>query len=73
MKAGRNLLRFAVVLGIGMLGFSQPGSSGIVCAVGAPNACNVPGDCASYCQGLIGSPSAICNTGHCCVCIMEAD
>ena len=43
-------------------------ATALVCPGGAPQ-CSTPANCASFCQAQNGSPGAICNRVHCCVCL----
>ncbi len=65
---GRLLLLCAFGLSLVIaLGQERPATA-LVCPGGAPE-CATPANCADFCQAQNGSPRAICNRAHCCVCL----
>jgi hypothetical protein len=72
MRIPKRLNRLVLLGGLGLslvvaLG-QERAATALVCPGGAPQ-CATPANCAAFCQAQTGSPGAICNRAHCCVCL----
>jgi hypothetical protein len=65
-----NLLALLGGLGLSLLVAStqERTATALACPGGAPE-CTTAANCVDYCLDQTGSPRALCNRAHCCVCI----